>query len=247
MAEKKDTMLIDTDVECPNDAIVLRTKLEKTREVHMDLPQVVEEKCIKCGSCVRACRYGALLQKKGEIPFLVEENCVGCNACSYACPADAITHKKKKIGEIQRGKRGKLDIMSGDLVPGYEESSRVVNELLEDVEKEKKEVKIIDCSPGAHCNVIAAMRASDFVILVAEPTLFGYHDFKFVYSLAETLEKKRYIVINKYQKNSLAEKIEAHGEVVCRIPYSRDMAERYAAGDMEPLVENIKPLEELLK
>ncbi len=247
MSEKNNVLLVDADVECPNDAIVLRASLKETRKVLMNLPVIDEEKCIKCGKCVRSCRYAALLQKPGEAPFLIENNCVGCNACALACPAGAISHTKKEIGSILRGKSGSLDILSGKVVPGYEESSRIVNELLKDVKKEKAELKIIDCAPGSHCSVIAAIRAADSVVLVAEPTLFGYHDYLVVKRLSEILKKKTYTVINKYEENEIASKIEAGGNVACRIPYSRGIAEKYALGEISSLAEYVKPLEEMFQ
>ena len=39
---------------CPNDAIV-----GKVKEVHM----IVQDKCIKCGTCIEKCRFGAIYKE----------------------------------------------------------------------------------------------------------------------------------------------------------------------------------------
>ena len=39
---------------CPNDAIV-----GKVKEVHM----IVQDKCIKCGTCIDKCRFGAIYKE----------------------------------------------------------------------------------------------------------------------------------------------------------------------------------------
>ena len=39
---------------CPNDAII-----GKVREVHM----IVQDKCIKCGTCIEKCRFGAIYKE----------------------------------------------------------------------------------------------------------------------------------------------------------------------------------------
>lgn len=48
----------------------------------------VEEKCINCGVCEKACRVGALSSQGGKI-LLDETKCNFCGRCVKSCPTDA--------------------------------------------------------------------------------------------------------------------------------------------------------------
>ena len=58
-------------------------------------PKIDNEKCVKCGKCVKICtesEYQAL--KIGTKGIETDKNaCVGCSLCSHICPKDAITMK----------------------------------------------------------------------------------------------------------------------------------------------------------
>lgn len=51
-----------------------------------------EDKCIRCGVCVKACRSGAVTLEGGKIK-IKEEKCNYCGRCTKACPADAYEEK----------------------------------------------------------------------------------------------------------------------------------------------------------
>ena len=48
----------------------------------------LEDKCIHCGVCEKACRTKALTEIDGKI-VLNSDNCNYCGRCTKACPADA--------------------------------------------------------------------------------------------------------------------------------------------------------------
>lgn len=48
----------------------------------------LEEKCIQCGVCVKACRTGAITTEEGKI-VIDTPKCNFCGRCTKACPADA--------------------------------------------------------------------------------------------------------------------------------------------------------------
>ncbi len=53
--------------------------------------QVVEEKCIACGICAKACGVGAISGEKKKPPYKIDqEKCVRCGACLAKCPKEAI-------------------------------------------------------------------------------------------------------------------------------------------------------------
>lgn len=54
------------------------------------IAQIDQDKCIKCGACMRACTYGAI---KGEVRkhiYVIPALCEGCGNCLGECPVNAI-------------------------------------------------------------------------------------------------------------------------------------------------------------
>jgi len=49
--------------------------------------------CIGLGDCVRACKFGAVYMGPEGHPVVIEDKCVGCGACQKACPKDIIEVK----------------------------------------------------------------------------------------------------------------------------------------------------------
>lgn len=47
--------------------------------------QVVEDKCVKCGACKKACPVDAIVWEKGQIAYLDKEKCTKCKSCYDAC------------------------------------------------------------------------------------------------------------------------------------------------------------------
>src|SRR5512138_1194919 len=52
--------------------------------------QVVDEKCVKCGACFKACPVDAIVWEKGQLAFLDKEKCTKCKSCYDACRFMAI-------------------------------------------------------------------------------------------------------------------------------------------------------------
>lgn len=47
--------------------------------------QVVEDKCVKCGACKKACPVEAIVWEKGQLAYLDKEKCTKCKSCYDAC------------------------------------------------------------------------------------------------------------------------------------------------------------------
>ena len=52
--------------------------------------QVVEDKCVKCGACKKACAVDAIVWEKGQLAYLDKEKCTKCKSCYDACRFMAI-------------------------------------------------------------------------------------------------------------------------------------------------------------
>lgn len=99
--------------------------------------------------------------------------------------------------------------------------------------KQEGDITVIDCPPGSACSVMESIMDADYCILVAEPTSFGFHNFKMIYELTQLLGKKSGVVINK--QDSPYEPLEAFCEenglpILARIPYSEEIASIAAKG-----------------
>lgn len=68
------------------------------------------DKCINCGSCVTACKRGAI--KPDSTTFIDREICNGCGECANVCPSGALTVKGKKMNVQQIIKELKKDAIN---------------------------------------------------------------------------------------------------------------------------------------
>jgi len=252
LGKRNRVLLVDADADCPNDHLLLSIKREKDKEVRTFLPKFDLKKCIACGRCARACRANAIVHLPGKKPIFIKQQCIGCKACMIACPVGAIKETSQKIGTIYKGKKGKLEFLGAELLPGFEESSPVVNDFKRTAMQNanRYDYIIIDTAAGTHCDVISALMGSDFAVAVTEPTPLGEHDLALILELLKILEVNAGVVINR---QNIGEELSIERcakkfavPVIAKIPYSKEIEKDYAKG--KP-VENeaIKRLAEYLE
>ena len=234
-------LLVDTDAENPSLHHLLDVPLGKRiKEVYSEKASIIEEKCRKCGLCVKACRFNALFMPPGKLPVVIEDNCEGCGVCRIVCPFNAIEMKKVKIGEIYFNRRENL--LTAVVNPG-EEARKAAEEALKIARKMDREA-IIDCPAGIHCNVIAQMIEADEVHAVTEPTPLGLSGLKELLLTLKELGKEAKVVINKYEPSEMSRKIEEisrrfGAEVIEKIPYSEKIARAYAEGKIKEVLSEL--------
>ncbi len=223
---------LDCDVEEPNGHIFLKPQITSSREVTVDVPQVDLDKCTACGKCGEICQYSAIVCIKEHV-LTFEQLCHSCGGCRRVCPADAITTKPLKIGEIESGKAGDVDFVSGRLRIGHVRTPALIKEVKKYIKQDC--LAIVDVPPGTSCPVVEAVKGTDFVLLVTEPTPFGLNDLKLAVGLVREMSLPFAIVINRYgigndevEKYCEAENI----EIVLKLRDDRRIAEAYSSGKM---------------
>ena len=254
-AKNSKTALLDVDVECPNDHLLLSIKRKKLIKIYQPIPKWDFNKCTKCGKCASVCKQNAIVFVKDRYPVFVKDLCIGCKACIVSCPQNAISETKKEIGTIYMGENYGVNLISGELKLGELASGAVVAEVRKHFEKINKKLKaemvLIDSAAGIGCPVIASLVGTDYIIAVTEPTPSALHDLKRVLYLANHFQIKHGIVINKYDlSEKFCLKIEKFAKenniaIIGKIPYKKDFVN--STIEMKPIIEINQDYRELFQ
>lgn len=221
-AAEKSTYL-DCDVEEPNGHLFFKPQNIETKEITIKIPKVDENKCSGCRKCVEFCKFNALAYINNKV-FVFDEVCHSCGGCSLLCPEKAISEVEKIIGRVQRGVSQNVKVATGILNTGEASGIPIIKELLSNTEE--NELTFIDCPPGSACIVMETIKDADYCILVAEPTLFGVHNFNMVYNLVKLFNKPFGAVLNKcLDGENPAEQycINKNIKILGRIPFDNEL------------------------
>ena len=236
LSRRHKVLLVDADVDCPNDHLLLGIERNKIETVNQRIPKWNFGKCTKCGKCAETCKVNAIFALKGKQPIFLEQQCNGCGACVTVCPNQAIGWSKKEIGHIYKGNGQGVDFLSGELKVKEPVSEFVVAALKKALEKEKGKYDfvVVDTAAGTHCDVISALKGCDAAFAVTEPTPLGEHDLKLIINLLKELGIKFEIVLNRFEegKSKLIEKVanKKGKKVFAKIPYRKEIMEAYSRG-----------------
>lgn len=144
------------------------------------------------------------------------------------------SQKKHQVGYVELGQHGDVDVVTGILDTGEASGVPVIKAAL-DTGKSVDKLQIIDCPPGSACSVMESVTDADFCILVAEPTAFGFHNFKMVYELVTLLGKSCGVVINKMDVPYAPLEAFCHEQgilVLMSLPYDEKIARLAAEGEI---------------
>lgn len=194
-AVARDSTYIDCDVEEPNGHLFFKPEDLIKEKVTVKIPLVDMELCNGCRKCVEFCKFNALAYINNRL-LVFEDICHSCGGCVLVCPEKALWEKDEIIGEIQKGRWGNVNILSGILNIGVPSGVPIIDRLLNDIPKDGGTV-IVDCPPGSACIVMESIKDADYCVLVAEPTLFGVHNLNMVYELVKLFKKPHGVVLNK--------------------------------------------------
>ncbi|MFW6324418.1 MAG: 4Fe-4S binding protein, partial [Desulfovibrionales bacterium] len=233
---------VDLDVEEPNLHLFLNPNIESSRRAYMEVPVVDEARCNYCGACADLCQFKAI-SVTDRIIMTFPEMCHGCGGCFAVCQEDALTPGKRELGEILWGNAGAAEFLMGRLRVGEAMSPplmRQVKELLAKISGPDVDV-IIDAPPGVSCPAVNATMDSDVIVLVTEPTPFGFHDFRLAHEAFSPFGKPMGVVVNRagLGDDSVYEYCREHNlPILAEIPYARKIAEAYARGTLIADVDN---------
>ena len=238
----EDVQLLDCDVEEPNAHLFIQPVFNKTETIYTPVPEVDKKRCNLCGKCGEICQFKAIVVI-GDIVLPFPELCHSCDGCMVVCPEDAITMTGRELGIIRKGYRNGIEFIHGELRVGEAMSPPLIREVRAFARPDK--FTIIDAPPGTSCPVIAAMKDTDFVLLVTEPTPFGLYDLKLAAEAVKLLNIPSGLVINRSDIGD--DKVQAYaGEVglpiLMEIPFDRRIAEAYSRGEM--IIESIPEFRE---
>ena len=228
MADK--VQLLDCDVEEPNVHIFLQTKPVSKEIVSTMVPDVDLALCTYCGECEKICQFSAItLIGKSIMTF--PEMCHSCKGCIMVCPEGAIRESARELGEIIKEDAAGIELVYGRLRVGEAMSPPLIEKVKDQINKDM--ITIIDAPPGTSCPVIAAIKDSDFVLLVTEPTPFGLNDLILAVEAVRTMNLSFGIVINRCDSGNdevLKYAKKENIQIMMEIPDRRDIAENYSKG-----------------
>jgi MinD superfamily P-loop ATPase len=223
---------LDCDVEEPNGHIFLKPDITERKSVEKLLPQVNAKACSLCGQCGEICRYSAIVLV-GENVLVYPELCHACGGCSLVCPENAIREVAAEIGVLETGTAGSIQFARGVLNVGQPMSPPLIRAVKSTAFQ--ADLAIVDAPPGTSCPVVEAVRGTDFVLLVTEPTPFGLHDLKLAAEMVGVLKLPFGVVVNRASLDGAETRSYCAARripILLEIPDDRKLAEAYSRGVM---------------
>ena len=229
-------MAVDLDVEEPNLHLFLHPAIAGQRNGPYHWCRWwMRRRCTYCGACSELCQFKAI-SVMGELILTFPEMCHGCGGCLAVCPEKAISPGQRELGEISWGRAGSIGFLAGRLRIGEAMSPplmRLVKARLEQMLAAAGGDAIIDAPPGVSCPAVNAVLDSDVIVLVTEPTPFGFYDFQLAWEAFAPLGKPMGAVVNRagLGNDAIYRFCREKGlPILAEIPYDRAIAEAYARG-----------------
>lgn len=234
-------LAVDTDVEAPNLHLFVKPFALENSKAFLPVPNVVHEKCTGCGKCRDICHYKALVQFAGHITVFTDM-CHGCGACFAVCPeTGALLEGARELGTLKYGKCtvGNARFLMGKSRIGESMTPPLLTRLQDKLNTmlvENATDVIIDSPPGVSCPAMTVVRDADMLLLVAEPTPFGFHDFCLAHAAFRKLGVPAAVVMNRAgmpQNEAGDATLRAYCQkeglpLLAEIPFARSAAELYA-------------------
>ena len=233
-------IVADADVEAPNVHLFLQPEIYSKTSVTLELPVLDEQRCTACGQCASFCRFKGIAKFRQQI-VLFPDMCHGCGGCLLLCPEKALLPGSRVLGDLETGSvlQGRQLFIMGRSCVGEALSPPQIRALqAELISMRQGRDVLLDAPPGVSCPAMTAADKADLVLLVAEPTPFGFHDFKLAHEAFKVLQKPLVAVVNRVgipgnqQGDEEVLRYCRHAQlpVLAELPFAREVAEHYASG-----------------
>lgn len=235
------SIIADCDVDAADMHLLLQPDFAQSEDFYSGFKAEINQKlCVKCGKCQQVCRFDAV---KNDDKFYdtIPLNCEGCGYCSEICPANAITMVEQNVGKWYISKiKSNSFMVHARLGIGADNSGKLVAKVKKEAKKlaqdNEKEIILIDGSPGIGCPVVSSLSGADYVILITEPTLSGFHDMQRVFELIQNFKLHAGCMINKFDVNiEISDKISEFCkknkiDLITKLPYNEAFTKAMTMG-----------------
>ncbi len=232
---RQKVLLVDLDVEEPNSGLFLHGKLLEEKVNYRLVPDWKEDKCTLCKRCAHVCEFNALAFL-GISVMVFPELCHSCFACSDLCPENALPMEKRRMGTTRTFQMNEhLRFIESRIDIGVEQATPLIEQTRKHIKEKYAEnwFSILDAPPGTSCPVMEAVKDAGLVVLVTEPTPFGFHDLKLAMDTMRELKKKFGVVVNKYGigNDDVLQYCREHKiPVLGKLPHLTEAASLYSQG-----------------
>ena len=235
-------VIADTDAEAPNLHLFLPPAITQTTTAYLDVPTMNPEACVHCEKCRNICTYKAIASFAGRIT-LFPDMCHGCGGCFAVCPSGALEHGRRELGTLEEGSvlEGSVRFVMGRTRIGESMTPPLLRQeiaRLSGLLNEQEADALLDSPPGVSCPAVTVAREADVIVLVVDPTPFGFHDFRLAHQAFAPMNLPMAAVLNRAGADGNAEGDEnvrrycrEHGlPLLAELPFEREAAEQYASG-----------------
>lgn len=245
-------VLVDCDAEAPDAVAFFKTVATGTTNVTTLVPVINTDICSFCGRCHEYCNYNAIfILPQMKIIQVIEELCHGCGACTVACKDAAITEKRVVQGSVNcftadviKNLDEKNNIIEARMKPGVMSPVPVIKAAIRHI-PEDAEIVILDSPPGTSCPFIQTVSASDYVILVTEPTPFGLSNLQQSIETLNEINIPYGVIINRAGIGNAEVNNWLHINnipVLMEIPFDKEIARVYSEGKLLSYEKNYSSL-----
>jgi len=234
LARQSKVLLVDCDVEEPNDQLFIKGTETKSTEALQMVPFIDSGACSYCGRCSNYCEYGAITVLQTKQKVLVDQDlCHACGACMVACRKQAVHEQHVAIGSIRHFDTDSgLGLVEGRLNVGSSKQTLLIGQLKQRV-GQPADIVLFDAPPGTNCSVVQTIHDMDYVVLVTEPTPLGLYDMTLMVELLREMDVPFGCIVNKagIGTNDVYAYLEKEGiDLLGTLPFHSGYAKAYATG-----------------